>query len=137
MQARARLMKEIAKQNEMGGEVAVPLDQFFQGNDDQGSIGCNLGSGQPSIPTFYELLASLREKPHVQDIWVRITDATDPASWPYCDTVYVLSSLTQSDIEAALADLLFDEVHCGWMYGKPASAPQPDKGFSAYSVWWD
>lgn len=115
----------------------MPLDLFFQGNVDPGSIGSNLGDDQLAIQTFYQTLVSLRDRPEVQDIWVRIIDASDPASWPNSDTVYVLSSLPQSDIEASLAELMFDEVNSGWMYGKPPSAPDPKTGFAAYSVWWD
>lgn len=136
-QARARLAAEITTQEKVGGEIAVPLDLFFIGNDDPGSIGANLGDSQPRISEFFQILARLRDRPEVQDIWVRISAADDEYSWPYTDTVYVISSLTQSEIEAALGDLKFDEITSDWMYGKPASAPEPKTGFTAYSVWWD
>ncbi len=135
--ARARLIAEIANQKKLEGEIAVPLDLFFMGNDDQGSIGCNLGEDQPAIPEFYRRLAMLRDRKEVQDVWVRITDADDEESWPYADTVYVISSLPQGEIEAALGELMFDEITPAWMYGKPASAPEPIAGFTSYSIWWD
>ena len=134
LRARTRLMEEIANQKKQGGELAVPLDLFFHGNDDLGSIGCNLGDEQPPIHQFYRTLTSLRDRSEVQDIWVRITDASDPSGWPHSDTIYVISSLPQADVEAALAQLLFDEVSIGWMYGKPAFAPDPKGDFAAYSV---
>ena len=79
----------------------------------------------------------LRARPEVQDIWVRICDADDENSWPFTDTVYVISSLPQEEIEAALDGLGFDEVVAKWMYGRPASAPEPRAGFTPYSIWWD
>ena len=137
VRARGRLMAEIAAQKTVGGEIAVPLDLFFTGNDDPGSIGCNLGPQQPAIRDFYAAFSSLRERPEVQDIWVRIYDADDENCWPFSDTVYVISSLSQAEIKAALSSLKFDEVSSGWMYGKPVSAPVPKSGFKPYSVWWD
>lgn len=137
MQARSRLAAEIARQKNTGGEIAVPLELFFEGNDDPGSIGCNLGDDQPPIAEFHQKFAMLCARPEVQDVWVRIADADDENSWPYTDTVYVISSLQQSEIEAALEDMRFDEVTAGWIYGKPNSAPEPNAGFTPYSVWWD
>jgi len=135
--ARSRLLAEIAQQQKSGGEIAVPLDVFFDGNDDRASIGCNLGQAQPSIPEFYRTLAALRDKPEVQDVMVRIVDADDDNSWPFSDTIYVISSLSQSEIESALKNLSFSEVGPGWMYGKPLSATDTRAGFTTYSVWWD
>jgi hypothetical protein len=135
--ARARLVAEITEQKKLGGEIAVPLKLFFEGNDDRGSIGCNLGENQPEIEDFYQTLARLTERPEVQDVWVRITDSSDDESWPYSDTIYVISSLPQSEIESALHNLMFDEVFAGWMCGKPVSIPEPRSGFAAYSIWWD
>lgn len=135
--ARDLLISEIAKQKTVGGEIAVPLDLFFAGNNDKGSIGCNLGDSQPPIQEFYRTFQLLRERREVQDIWVRISDAEDVDSWPYTDTVYVISSLPRGEIEMAVRDLGFDEVSAEWMYGKPRSAPEPLPGFTPYSVWWD
>jgi hypothetical protein len=86
-------MGEILRQKNGGGEIAVPLDLFFVGNADLGSIGCNLGARQPAVSTFYEVLESLRTQSGVQDIWVRICDAKDPSTWPYSETVYILTAL--------------------------------------------
>lgn len=135
--ARGRLLAEISRQETSGGEVAVPLELFFDGNDDRGSIGCNLGRDQPPISEFHRVLARLRAKPEVLDVLARITDVGDESTWPFTDTVYVISSLSQADVESALKDLRFDEVTCGWLYGKPVAATEPAAGFSVYSVWWD
>jgi hypothetical protein len=130
IEARGRLIMEIAAQKAVGGEIAVPLDLFFVGNDDLGSIGCNLGPEQPAIGEFYAAFTALSRRLEVQDIWVRIYSVDDEDQWPYTDTVYVISSLSQAEIVAALAPLKFDEVVAGWMYGKPASAPTPQPGFT-------
>lgn len=52
--ARLRLVNEAISQEANGGEIAVPLDLFFEGNDDPGSIGCNLSDPRPNIQQFYQ-----------------------------------------------------------------------------------
>jgi hypothetical protein len=121
----------------MGGEIAVPLELFFNENSDESCIGCNLGDERPSTATFFKLLATLQARPEVQGIWMRICDWDESNSWPFSDTAYVLTSLSESDIRKALAELIVGEVSEGWLYGKPAAAPVLAPGFVVFSLWWD
>ena len=135
-----RLMALIAEQQAIHGEseeIAVSLEDFFTGNDDLGSIGCNLGDEQPPIGRFYESLLEIRNRPNVQDVLVRIYAQEDPDSWPYTDTVYIISSATAEEIESWVSDLLPDEIAPEWIYGKPPAAPDLHAGMTACSVWWD
>jgi hypothetical protein len=118
-------------------EIVVSLEDFFTGNNDRGSIGCNLGAEQPSIAEFYRRLREIRLKPDVQDVLVRIYEYDDPTSWPHTDTVYIISSAPLAKIKTWVSPLLPDEVYAEWMYGKPPAAPDVDPGMTAYSVWWD
>jgi hypothetical protein len=131
------LLAEIATQSVAGSEIAVPLELFFRGNDDPGSIGCNLGEGGPTVARFYQILKNLLGRSDIQDVWVRIADASDKNSWPYSDTVYVIAALSQREMEELLEPLQFSEVTAGWMYDKPSSVPEPKVGFTPYSIWWD
>ena len=135
--ARQALMAVIQEQQSSGGEVAVPLELFFTGNDDLGSIGCNLGADRPDIEEFYQVLRRLRDRPDVQDVLVRITDAEDDTSWPFSDAVYVVTSMAHEDLEDELAGLQYDEVQAGWMYGVPHAAAAAKPGFVPFSTWWD
>ena len=135
--ARGRLLSEIRAQRSRDEEVAVSLELFFTGNDDPGSIGCNLGSAQPSMETFRDVLLRLRARPEVQDLVVRITDAEDDTAWPFTDTLYVISSLPPKVLGEALSCLRYDALQRGWMHGKPPAVATPREGFSPYSVWWD
>lgn len=135
--ARQRLISDIRAQQSHGEEVAVSLELFFTGNDDPGSIGCNLGPAQPSLETFRDVLLRLRARPEVQDLVVRITDAEDDTSWPFTDTLYVVSSLPPKVLGEVLSCLRYDALQPGWMHGKPAAVAAPQGGFSPYSVWWD
>jgi hypothetical protein len=139
MTDRDKLLAKIVAQNPPGElrEIVVSLEDFFAGNDDRGSIGCNLGEQQPPIVEFYRQLREIRSKPNVQDVLVRIYDYDDPTSWPYTDTVYIISSAPLEEVKKWASSLLPDEVHAEWMYGKPPAAPEVKPGMTPYSVWWD
>jgi hypothetical protein len=134
---RERLLAGITAQGASPGDIVVSLEDFFTGNDDRGSIGCNLGSDQPAILEFYRVLREIRAKPEVQDVLVRVCEFDDPNSWPFTDTVYVLTSAPLEQVRQWLVSLLPDEIHPEWMYGAPTKAPQLGAGVTPYSVWWD
>ncbi|MEM8498037.1 MAG: hypothetical protein AAF542_08435 [Pseudomonadota bacterium] len=137
LSAKERIVKEIEKQGLDKREVAVPLDLFFEGNDDLGSIGCNLGDEQPSIATFYRTLKELESRDDVYSVWVRICFVEEEEYWPHTDTVYLIASLSLEEIERSLENLLCDEIAEGWMYGKPDVIPDITPDVPIYSVWWD
>ena len=139
MTDREKLIAKIETQSSPDGvqEIVVSLEDFFTGNSDLGSIGCNLGPKQPPIAEFYRVLRDIRSKPNVQDVLVRIYDYKDPSSWPYTDTVYIISSASPDEVKQWVEPLLPDEVYGEWMYGKPSAAPDVKSGMVPYSVWWD
>jgi hypothetical protein len=134
---RQRLVSKIASQNVRPGEAVVSLEDFFVGNDDRGSIGCNLGKDQPAISVFYDTLRAIRANPEVQDVLVRIYEYDAANAWPYSDTIYILTSAALEDVQRWVASLKPDEVYAEWMYGAPPMAPQLGAGIIPYSVWWD
>jgi len=134
---RENLVTKIAAQGARAGDIVVSLEDFFTGNDDRGSIGCNLGKDQPPIPTFFQVLREIRSRPGVQDVLVRVCEFDDPSSWPYSDTVYVLASAPIDEVQQWLAPLKPDEVYAEWMYGPPPKAPALKPGVTPYSAWWD
>ncbi len=118
-------------------EVVVSLEDFFDGNDDPGSIGANLGDKHPSIAEFYRILKDIRSKSEVQDVLVRVCEYDDPDAWAYTDAAYIISSATTDQIREWVSALIPDEVVDEWMYGKPDAAPEVQAGMTAYSLWWD
>ena len=48
----------------------VTLEDFFEGNQDEASIGCNLVD-HPGVDRFYETLRGIRDRADVQDVLVR------------------------------------------------------------------
>lgn len=139
MTPREKLIAKIEEQNPPGElrEIVVSLEEFFTGNDDPGSIGGNLGTEQPPIAEFHRRLLEIRSKPAVQDVLVRIYAYDDPTSWPYTDTVYIITSAPIKDVQAWVSPLRPDEVRAEWMYGKPPAAPEVKPSMTPYSIWWD
>ena len=120
----------------------VSLEDFFVGNEDEGSIGCNLDE-HPGLPFFFETLQNIRNRADVQDVLVEITDidnleVPDDDMWAFSDRVYIITSANLEEVERWVEELIPDEVEEGWSYGKlPESAPQISEGNKVYAAWWD
>src|SRR5262245_38111426 len=82
----AKLLAEIERQggyeHGVGAEPVVDLELFFDGNDDPGSIGCNL-IDHPGPAHFYAVLRSIRDRPDVHGVWIGISEVMAPDEWPF------------------------------------------------------
>jgi hypothetical protein len=108
------------------------------GNEDLGSIGCNL-SDHPGLEVFYRVLRDIRSRPNVQDVLVEIAEVEeqDGSMWPFSDRVYILASTTADQIATWSRRLQPDEVAVGYSQGQPSFAPVLHSGMKVYSLWWD
>jgi hypothetical protein len=115
----------------------VPLEDFFAGNDDYGSIGCNLAN-HPGPQAFFKALKEIRDRPAVQ-VLVEINEVVEegPQTWPFSDRVYILTSDSPEHVKEWVAKLQPDEVAPGWANGLPANAPVLQKGMEVYAIWLD
>ena len=127
--------------------IAVSLEDFFDGNRCKHSIAANVEPAPPydTADSWYELLKHIRAQDGVQDVVVGIS-MIEPYEdgrvgiWPYSDTIWVYSSLDQETIASLVAPLEPDEV-------RDASLDDPDwdltppipprDGVRPYWVWWD
>ena len=115
----------------------LTLEEFFEGNDEYGSIGCNLpDSVYPR--EFSEVFKRIRERPDVADVRVQVTSWDDSEEWPFSDTIWVVTSLTRQDIKQRLGKRLHggDEVSVGWP-DYPIETVDVPPGMRPLSVWWD
>ncbi len=137
---RQQLMDKIKQQQlENEAEPVVSLDDFFTGNEDIGSIGCNI------IPRlgpqyFYIVLKEIRERPDVQDVLVEIRDTNendpDPFMWPFSDQIYILTNASHEEVVKWLAPLQPDEVEPTYINIRVQSIGL-ESGMGIYRVWWD
>ena len=118
----------------------VPAAQFFDGNDDDASIAANLLE-HPGVARFAAVTLAVARHPDVQAVLVGITDlmADDAGSWPYSDTMYVLTRAAPTEVAAWMAELVPDEVEPDFASDPeaPPGAPALAPGMRAVRVWWD
>ena len=116
----------------------VTLEEFFAGNDDLGSIGCNFYPDQPAPCEFYELFRSIRTKPGVTDVRVEVSEHDDPDEWPFSDTVWIVTSESPEAVAAWLGErFAADEIFVGFQSDRPRESILIPDGMNAIGVWWD
>jgi hypothetical protein len=115
----------------------VTLEDFFEGNIDEGSIGCNLFV-HPGLETFYDVLLNIRNMDNVQDVFVEIMELEDDEEyWAFSERVYIFTNEEKSLVKEWVNVLEPSEVDEGYAFGKPPIAPKSLPGYKVYSIWWD
>ena len=130
-----RFVEEQANNPEL--DVVVSLEDFFEGNQDDGSIGCNL-IPYPGLERFYEVLKAIRSRDEVQDVLIVINSIDDEESWPFSESILILAHASELQVLEWMKDLEPTEIWQGWgEAGKPPAAPDPTDGMVVYGLWWD
>ena len=136
---RNQLVEKLKSRSILVGEYPGPTispEDFFEGNDDMGSIGCNL-SDHPGVDNFYRIFERIRSRRDVQDVLVEIKDLVDEHSWPFTDTIFVLTSMEEHELKNLVAELNPDEVGQFPQASIPTDLPTLKIGMRALGVWWD
>jgi hypothetical protein len=103
---RDRLLARIGDINDFSRpRPLVTLAEFFEGNDDPGSIGYNLPS-HPTPGDFHELLSAIATRPQVSDVRVEVKDLEDPNGWPSTDTIWIFTSADPNTVPTWFPDHL-------------------------------
>jgi hypothetical protein len=114
----------------------VSLEEFFTGNEDLGSIGCNL-TRHPGMQSFYAELKTIRSRPDVQGVFVAIHETDADTIWPFSECVYILTSAPTKEVSRWMQKLEPSEISEGWLYKQPSDAPKLKDGIRPVSCWWD
>ncbi|MCL6250236.1 hypothetical protein M3P36_04125 [Altererythrobacter sp. KTW20L] len=122
-------------------DVPLPLltlEEFFDGNDFVGSIGCNLES-IPRPADFYNWLTHVRNKPEVSDVRIQITCVDDPGNdWPFSDTIWVITSESASSVKEWVPEKLGPcETWEGWSERTKYDECHVAEGHTPIAVWYD
>lgn len=114
----------------------VSIERFFDGNDDLGSIGCNLVK-HPGIDAFRDTLNGLLRRPDVQAVYARIYEL-DPGEgcWPFTDTIFIAGTISSDELRSILSPLEPNDVGPGEEFGDPTLVNQKHKG-PVLAAWWD
>ena len=140
MDKRLSLISKISALEELEPEESLPvvsLEDFFEGNTDNGSIGCNL-IPHPGVDFIYDSLIKVRSHPMVQTVLIEIFEVDEALeTWPFSERIYVYTSLPVEEISKMMKPLKYDELEYGFFKGKPSSAISPKSGMNVYAFWWD
>ena len=112
----------------------IPIERFFDGNDDAASIGCNLIECPPGIEVFRDVLTGLLGRPDVQAVYAQIAEL-DPGegSWPFTDTVVVIGNISRDDLSKAVSILQPTDIGSDRDFSELAQK----HGGRALVLWWD
>ena len=113
----------------------VPIGEFFDGNDDVGSIGCNLLE-HPGVAAFRDAFARVAARPDVEAVYAQIAEL-DPGDdcWPFADTVFVTGAIPPGELARELAPLEPDEVGPAGGFDRPEALTR--HGAPVLVAWWD
>jgi hypothetical protein len=130
---RGRLVAALT--SESGGQL-VAIETFFDGNDDLGSIGCNLVP-HPGVEVFRSTFERLANRPGVEAIYAQIAEV-DPGEdcWPFTDTVLVVGAIPVEELASELTALEPDEVGSATDFEIPREL-EAKHSSPVLVVWWD
>jgi len=133
IEKRNALVEQLSAESE---PLLVPIARFLEGNDDLGSIGCNLRE-HPGIDAFRKVFEAVARRPDVVTILAQIAELDPGAeSWPFADTVYVVGRIPEKELKSILTPLQPDEVGPASAFDVPAAVtskyPEP-----VLVAWWD
>ena len=134
---------------QLGGPDAypvVPVDLFFDGNNDPASIAPNL-EPHPGVDAFGRILRQIRDREDVSDVVMQI-DEVIPGEWPYASGVYVITRARPEMVHEWAAELrpdeyvgAEDEIGRRWSVypgeGTPPGAPAVPDGHQIVTLFWD
>ena len=127
-----RLKAELSAQE----RPAVSVERYFDGNDDEASIGCNLAE-HPGMDAFREILVGLAKRPDVEAVYALIAEV-DPGDdyWPFTDTILVFGDIEADELRQVLGDLEPDEVGAASELGVTDDL-RSKHAAPALAAWWD
>jgi hypothetical protein len=109
---------------------AVPMDEFFEGNTDDPSMGRGMQTSRDiPISEYHEVFRSIRERPDVQEVFVVINELPDDKfpedreMWPQAHIVNIITSAPVAEVEKWLERLEPRWVDECWCY--PSSGLKP------------
>jgi len=131
----------IARIKALGGEdatPAIPLDDFLEGNDDDGSFAANAGM---SLARFAARLTKIQEQPDVQGVYILINELMEQEehAWPYSEVALIYTTAAEDEVSGWFGkNTRPDELNeLDPSEGLPPGAPEPLPGTTIFEAWWD
>lgn len=132
---REALIRLIRSQPEhVDGRALVTVSEFFDGNDDLGSIGCNLPN-HPGLEHFRKVLSDLEGRADVEHVWMQIYDLEE-GDWPFSENVLIFGTVPISEVRQLSKSLdpsEISELRMDWVPSRARDLSEK----SYINLWWD
>jgi hypothetical protein len=114
----------------------LTLQEFFEGNDVDGSIWCNLNP-PPSPGEVWEILRKIEEREDVAEVLVQVSMFDDPL-WPFSEIVWVITSASADEVLKWFSrDTAPDRCSEGWTDDADTRQCVVPDGMQPVCCWWD
>jgi hypothetical protein len=141
--ARQRLIDKALSLIESGSLVAVPMEDFFAGNDDDRSFGRHIQTSRDiPVAEYAELFRAVRARPDVHEVYVQVhevpedVDPEERMMWPSAFVVFIITSASAAEVESWLRSVEPRYVDGDWkpLSGVTVPWPEPPPGMQAVLV---
>lgn len=101
----ALVSDRLADDGEFTTTPLLTLEEFFEGNETEGSILCNVLTDPTDLDSTvsaqdaYDLFSEIRDRSDVADVRIALTSFDDP-DWPFSDTVLVETLATAEEVRS-------------------------------------
>lgn len=137
------LRKVLARCNRNGDfhNPAVPrplltLEEYFEGNSENGSIGYGLPD-TPPVEDFLELLNRVAQKTGVQKVLVEVSPNREPF-WPKSDAVWIMTDAPTEVVQSWFpVDFLPSRILEGWPKDQAVERCEMPNSMRPVSVRWN
>ena len=116
------------------GRALVTVAEFFNGNADLGSIGCNLPD-HPGLDHFRHVITEIENHAGVEEVWMQIYDL-DEGDWPFSENVLIVGRVPILEIRQLSESLEPSEISEMQLDWTPSRAKHL-MGRSYINLWWD
>lgn len=115
----------------------LTLEEFFDGNTDEGCIWCNL-SDPPPLADIRSFLESIRDRADVDNVYVMVTSWDGGNYWPFSDTIWIVTSASEEEVADWIPEEYApDEISTGFFDHYKCEQPPIPPGMAAVSLWYD
>lgn len=137
IQKRDTLLNKVGRLEDLENtDVWVDIEDFFDGNDDLGSIWCSLPEPPEEISQVSAFLKTVRSRNNVNGLRICVSQFDGGENeWPFSDTILVITDASKADVE-----VWFDRFPPDEIYVEEDEKLLGDLGFAgkrALRLWWD
>jgi hypothetical protein len=107
--ARRRLIDNALELIQSGSLVAVPAEDYFDGNTDDRSFGRGMQTSRDiAVAEYAEAFRAIAARPDVHSVWIAIHDVLDDSRpedremWPKAHQAFVITSAPAAQVESWL-----------------------------------